>query len=370
MRNIKKSGKIKKFTPLELAAFSTSGNAVRALLDGGAILTKQAKERANFMGNTNIWSAIRQYKQRIAKENIESNNYSILFSDLHKAARYGNHQSISASAQGSNVTIKDSQYGLTPLHVAAEWGNPFCIHALFDKGAEVNAQDNHGATPLFYAQDTETMRALMNHKANPNAQDFLGRTPLHIFCQDQRTDLEALNALLDYRNFFNGRYYEIDVNKQDALGATPLHYAASEGASRAIEILIKAGADTEIRCDIDWTRFKTLRSRCGGILASLSASYCKDHTKEVQNNQKCLCQNQSIDLERKKWTPLEIAVWNACDPELEVLVKNSDILYERNSVVKTLLENGVALTDEAVKIAELSSNEQLKNMLLAHCFAK
>ena len=47
-----------------------------------------------------------------------------------------------------------SPHGDTPLHVAARFGNPKLVRLLIDRGADVNAEDFDGNTPMDAAIDT------------------------------------------------------------------------------------------------------------------------------------------------------------------------------------------------------------------------
>ena len=53
--------------------------------------------------------------------------------------------------------------GFTPLHEAARLGTSAVARVLLAAGADVNATDNKGRTPLSWAERPETVRVLREH---------------------------------------------------------------------------------------------------------------------------------------------------------------------------------------------------------------
>ena len=71
--------------------------------------------------------------------------------------------------------------GSTALHYAAQLGDLSQVRALLDAGAEINAEDADGVTPLMLAMtDPAKVRLLLDRGANINAVSRAGRTPLII----------------------------------------------------------------------------------------------------------------------------------------------------------------------------------------------
>ena len=66
----------------------------------------------------------------------------------------------------------------TPLHEAAAQGFVDVTRALLITGANPNARDEDGQTPLHWAEDTDCARLLLAAGASPNAADADGLTPL------------------------------------------------------------------------------------------------------------------------------------------------------------------------------------------------
>ncbi|MEM2677506.1 MAG: ankyrin repeat domain-containing protein, partial [Thermofilaceae archaeon] len=72
---------------------------------------------------------------------------------------------------------------MSELHKAAEEGDLQRVKKLVENGANVNAKDEYGSTPLYLAVlngHLELARFLVEKGANVNAKDIVGWTPLHI----------------------------------------------------------------------------------------------------------------------------------------------------------------------------------------------
>lgn len=139
---------------------------------------------------------------------------------------------------GENVNDRN-RMGQTPLHVCR---NESIASALLEKGADVNAKDAHGLTPLQYYSDpsksnmrskNSTMKAielLVGHGADVNVVDNRGLTPI-----ETCGDLEMFDILLKLG---------ADVNARDENGRRPLHRSSDLSFVR---LLIKNGADVNAR---------------------------------------------------------------------------------------------------------------------------
>ena len=89
----------------------------------------------------------------------------------------------------------------TPLHVAADWDLPLTCQVLLDAGADPNALDSNGYTPLVWAirlQDPSissvpVVRVLLKGGADPNVRSPKGWTSLDYAAEDeQRHDVGPL----------------------------------------------------------------------------------------------------------------------------------------------------------------------------------
>ncbi len=146
-----------------------------------------------------------------------------------------------------------SEDGLTPLQAAVALGAPDLVQELLKAGVDVNAVDHHGFSALHYAAvisydstcslQEGSLRRLLDAKADPCQRDRMGRTPLHlasmVYGWRQSFKIQQLAGEMGSR--------EAGVNAADAAGNVALHQAVSLALVEAIETLLQAGADINIK---------------------------------------------------------------------------------------------------------------------------
>ena len=99
-------------------------------------------------------------------------------------AKGANVNAVSAPVMGLPSKNGPSEFGLlTPLLMAAPFGPPDLIRTLLDAGADVNAKDVRGMTPLMLAlatdrQDRAVIGMLLDHGGDPQIKSHLGETAL------------------------------------------------------------------------------------------------------------------------------------------------------------------------------------------------
>jgi hypothetical protein len=189
---------------------------------------------------------------------------------LHAAAREGNIEAARLLiTQGAEVNAQDDK-GFTPLHVAVredrepvlKVGQKSIVQLLLAAGADVDARDKKGATPLHHAALLRRMRAakqLLVGGANVNVADMRGETALHKAVKSECRELvERLIA--------GGA----DVNAADKDGWTPLHIAAFHRCQEAFDLLVARGADPENRTGEGKSATDLIRDTAGGEALVLS----------------------------------------------------------------------------------------------------
>ncbi len=153
--------------------------------------------------------------------------------DLHELAeRNPSRESVERAMEaGADPNAQDDN-GLTPLHSAILYEADIeFAQALLDAGADPTIADSNGDTPLhllaltgserWYSEGVDMVEALVNAGADVNARNDGGETPLHraAFVNTHLVDIERLVEL------------GADVNAIDEAGDTPLLVALSDRQS-------------------------------------------------------------------------------------------------------------------------------------------
>jgi hypothetical protein len=134
----------------------------------------------------------------------------------------------------SSIDLKayaQEKLGQTPLHRAVRHVDNELIVLLTAGGADVNAKDSWGHTPLFLTVRQDIIEMLIAKGADLNLKDKAGYTVLHLAARSGHKERAKLFIA-------NGA----DVNAKDKKGRTPLSYAQDKGHTEVAELLRKHGA--------------------------------------------------------------------------------------------------------------------------------
>jgi len=110
-------------------------------------------------------------------------------------------------------------YGNRPLHCAARVGSGAVASCLLESGADVNAANHRGSTPLHIAAHLSS--------AGADADPYI-----------------KVAELLLKRD-------EIDLDQPDVNGCTPLHIAAQRGCNKLVQMLVDRGSSLRARTSVD-----------------------------------------------------------------------------------------------------------------------
>jgi ankyrin repeat protein len=166
--------------------------------------------------------------------------------------------------------------GLAPMHLAARQGEVESVKALLDAGADVNQRGaGDPVTPLLVATMNghfDLAKMLLDKGADPNLAQSNGVTPLYAalncqwsdkalypqpraFEQQKASYLDLMQALLEKGANPNSRLtrkvwyaqYDFDQSGVDESGGTPFFRAAYAADVDGMKMLVKYGADPDIR---------------------------------------------------------------------------------------------------------------------------
>ena len=166
-----------------------------------------------------------------------------------EALTRGHTAAITALASAGADPNAKNNYGHTPLHVAASKGHTTFISALIRAGVDPNVTNNLGDTPLDVA-DIAVIPALLDAGADPNLMRSWKSNTVISALRDTKPNPERLLAAANggnLRTVVIQLLVGADPNAKDAEGFTPLHYAAVPLHIKIVELLLSSGANPNAR---------------------------------------------------------------------------------------------------------------------------
>lgn len=201
-------------TPLMMASARGHVNAVTVLTDRGADVTLKSKD-----GKTALHHAVHDgYRVSVSLDEV----LSCLIKN------------------GAEVNARD-QSGRTPLMEACRHCRANVVTFLIEHGAEVNAHDQSGHTPLMEAcshGEENAVTFLIEHGADVDPQDNYEETALHHAVYSDCESLKILSCLI-----LKG----LDVNACESDGRSPLMIASVRGKVNSVAFLLEHGANVNLQ---------------------------------------------------------------------------------------------------------------------------
>jgi ankyrin repeat protein len=200
----------------------------------------------------------------------------------HMGIKFSEQEFYKQVVQGNTEVVKlFLQAGMSPqvkigdttvlMEAARRAHNDIAIE-LINAGADVNAKDSYGATPLIFAGisgATEVMEALIKKGADVKAKNYMGRTALiEVLTSENEHKPDIVQTLIDAGADVNARANfgstafmmaaasqfakamidaGADVNAKNDEGKTALMMVVAYGYAQAVKTLINAGADVNAK---------------------------------------------------------------------------------------------------------------------------
>jgi ankyrin repeat protein len=156
--------------------------------------------------------------------------------DLFTPIRNGDVQAVGKLLDdGADVNARDVE-GDTPLILASFYATPECAELLIAKGADVNAANKTGATALIRAAtDYEKTRLLVAAGADVRVRTALGNTPL-ILAARRAGNSRTVQLLLERG---------ADATARNDAGVSPVLAGAASGDVETVRLLLDAGGKAD-----------------------------------------------------------------------------------------------------------------------------
>lgn len=139
---------------------------------------------------------------------------------------------VAQTEDGESLVLSTARGG------GSESGGVRILGMLLAHGADVNAANGHGTTPLMVAAGRgclSTVRILVERGADVNLVDRAGRTAFSFACMCRNEQVVAYLARCD----------ALDVHDADLGDQSPVYLTTSRGCGAALEILLQRGAATD-----------------------------------------------------------------------------------------------------------------------------
>lgn len=325
-------------TPLYLASANADAALIEKLLQAGAnpntgLLSGEtplmvAAER----GKLDVARLLLNYDADPNAQEINAGQTALMWA---VAAKHGTIADLLVEYE-ADVRMR-SNSGFSPLLFAAQQGDVDTVGALLAAGAAVDESvPNSGLTPLMIASIggySDVAELLLKKGANPNAVDSKGFTPLHEVAKD-RTAIVLIKTLLAYGADPNTRIKNPKTTAGNAgggygrgstapsgislEGATPLLVAAGLNRVETVKVLLEAGADPLIATEQNVTPLMMASGAGTGFNSSDAETGLELETVSLLVNR-----DANVNaVGQFGWTPLHLAAYHGYNNVIDFLINS------------------------------------------------
>jgi len=156
-------------------------------------------------------------------------SFSISSAEIHDATKRGDYDKVRQLLLNGEDVNSALRNGFTVLHMAAQENRKDIAGLLIENGVDINATMSNGMPPIFIAIDRENIEIVELLIAN-NAVYSIGAMNLAL----SRSKFKMFKLLVSNKHY---------ANLQGKTNNTILHSASVLGNSKAVEYLLKLGAD-------------------------------------------------------------------------------------------------------------------------------
>ncbi|TKR72642.1 hypothetical protein L596_020059 [Steinernema carpocapsae] len=239
-------------TTLHMASAGGHQNIVKILLENGANAEDENAHgmTALHLGAKNGFvSILEAFDKNLWKKCSRKTGLNA----LHIAAYYGKSDFVNEMLKHVPASVRSeppiynhhvvkefaTEYGLTPLHLAAQSGHDSLVRMLLNQGVQVDATSTTmSVIPLHLAAQQGHIAVvgmlLSRSTQQQHAKDWRGRTPLH---------LAAMNGHYEMVSLLIAQGSNINVMDQN--GWTGMHYATKAGHMNVVKLFVKSSADPQ-----------------------------------------------------------------------------------------------------------------------------
>jgi ankyrin repeat protein len=222
------------WTPLQRALFEGNIEAIRVLIERGAVSTAPADARSHLLQTASLGGHV-EVIQVLLEHGIDVTAKSDDGSTaLFGASIVGHVEMARCLLEHGLEPTAQNKDGITSLHFASFGGHVEVARLLLDRGADVTTQYKDGATPLHFAScqgQVAVARLLLERGVDATSQTKDGTTPLHLAAAEGY--LELTHLLLKHG---------ADAIAQDDFGVRPLDMALTEEHAEIVHVLLEHGA--------------------------------------------------------------------------------------------------------------------------------